>query len=94
MASLAGNHQDVTCEVCGSNGGLCFEVRLGGDSHVFDSFDCALIALSTVCGYCGCRILGHTIVFGNTIYCSYECANDDSARQYEAQLKLKEQLHL
>lgn len=92
MARVTRDQQDVSCEVCGNYGELCFEVRLGGDSHVFDSFECAMIALSPLCGYCGCKILGHSIVFGNTVYCSYECANDDSARQYESQIKRREQI--
>ena len=94
MSNSTGDHQDSGCEVCGNDSGQCFEVRLGGDSHVFDSFECAMTALSPLCGYCGGKILGHSIVFGNTIYCSYQCANDDSARQYEARIKVGEQIHL
>lgn len=92
MTSFTGDARpDSSCEVCGNNSGQCFEIRLGGESHIFDSFECAMIALSPNCGYCGSRIVGHSIVLGNTVYCSYQCANDDNARQYEAQIRLQEQ---
>ena len=87
-------HGDVSCEVCGNNQNECFEVRLAADMHVFDSFECAMLALSPRCGYCGCKILGHSIVFGSTVYCSYQCANDDSSRRYEAQILLRQQTNM
>jgi hypothetical protein len=90
-SSLTGN---ARCEVCGNDTTQCFEVKLGGERHVFDSFECAMRALSPHCGYCNSRIRGHSIVFGNTIYCSYQCANDDSTRHYEARRKLNEQVQL
>ena len=88
---MAGN---ARCEVCGNDTIQCFEVRLGGEQHFFDSFECALRTLSPHCGYCESQIRGHGIVFGNTVYCSYECANDDSTRQFEARKKINEQPHL
>lgn len=92
MDSVKSAHDPIRCEVCG-NADQCFEVRLGKDHHVFDSFECAMIALSPHCGYCDCKILGHSIVFGNTIYCSYQCANDDNVRHYEERIKVSEQIH-
>lgn len=89
--SVVGN---VRCEVCGNNQTQCFEVRLGGEQHIFDSFECAMRALSPHCGYCNCKIRGHSIVFGDTIYCSYQCANDDAGGHYEERRKLKEQARL
>ena len=85
---------NVRCEVCGNDSTSCFEVRLGGERHIFDSFECAMLALSPHCGYCGSLIRGHSIVFGNTVYCSYQCANDDRARQYDIQGKRNEQVDL
>ncbi len=87
IKSVPGN---VSCEVCGNNQGQCFEVRLGGEKHVFDSFECAIRALTPHCGYCGCQLTGHGIVLGNTVYCSYQCANDDSTREYEARVITRE----
>ena len=79
-----------SCEVCGNDMAKCFEIRLGGNTHVFDSFECAMRALTPRCGYCGCHLVGDAIVLGNTVYCSYECANEDSAREYEARVLARE----
>ncbi len=32
------------CEACGNNYHLSFEVVMGGQSHVFDSYECAITA--------------------------------------------------
>lgn len=82
--------ENIGCEVCG-NQGQCFEVRLGGEKHVFDSFECAMRALTPHCGHCNRQLTGDGIVVGNTIYCSYQCANDDSTREYEARVITREQ---
>jgi hypothetical protein len=34
------------CEVCGNDYDKSFEVTVGGASHVFDSFECAIHALA------------------------------------------------
>ena len=80
----------VICEVCGNSQGQCFEVRLGGERHIFDSFECAIHALIPRCAYCSCQIVGHGVQFGNEIYCSYQCANDNSIRDFEAHIIFKE----
>ena len=90
MARIKSVQGNVSCEVCGNNQGQCFEVLLGGEKHVFDSFECAIRALTPHCGYCGCQLTGDGIVVGNTIYCSYQCANDDSTREYEARVITRE----
>jgi hypothetical protein len=64
----------AVCEVCGSQAG-CFEVHLGGEKHVFDSFDCAMRGLMPKCSLCGGMILGHELQVGNESYCSYACAS-------------------
>jgi hypothetical protein len=61
---------------------------------VFDSFECAMRALTPHCGYCGCQLTGDGIVLGATIYCSYQCANDDNARELERRVSLREQANL
>lgn len=83
MGNLKNATGDKRCEVCGNNNTNCFEVHLGGVSHIFDSFECAMRALSPRCGYCNCQIRGHSVVLGNKVYCSYQCANEDHAREYE-----------
>jgi hypothetical protein len=43
------------CEVCGNEYDKAFEVRLAGQSHTFDSFECAIQALAPTCAHCGSR---------------------------------------
>jgi len=42
--SMLGN-KTATCEVCGNVYDKCFELTMGGQTHVFDSFECAIHAL-------------------------------------------------
>jgi hypothetical protein len=37
----------ATCEVCGNDYDKTFEVHRNGETHVFDSFECAMHALAT-----------------------------------------------
>jgi hypothetical protein len=45
------------CEVCGNEYDKAFKV-IAGDTHVFDSFECAIHALAPLCEHCGCRVIG------------------------------------
>ncbi|MGI0024504.1 MAG: hypothetical protein ACREA4_05085, partial [Nitrososphaera sp.] len=47
----------LTCEVCGNTYDKSFEVRMGGETHVFDCFECAIHALAPTCAHCACRII-------------------------------------
>ncbi len=49
------------CEVCGNDYDKSFTVTLGGRSHTFDSFECAIHALAPACIRCGCKIVGHGV---------------------------------
>ena len=62
------------CETCGNNYDKCFEVVVGGKSHAFDSFECAIHALAPTCQHCGCRILGHGVEENGRIFCCAHCA--------------------
>jgi nitrite reductase/ring-hydroxylating ferredoxin subunit len=64
----------ATCEVCGNDYDKAFEVTRGGESHVFDSFECAIHALAPTCAHCGCRIIGHGVEAGDAIFCCAHCA--------------------
>ena len=64
-----------TCEVCGNDYAKAFEVVMGGESHVFDSFECAIQLLAPICDDCGCRIIGHGIESGELTYCCAHCAS-------------------
>jgi hypothetical protein len=64
----------ASCEVCGNDYDKSFEVVLAGESHVFDSFECAIHALAPRCEHCGCRVIGHGVEGGGSIYCCAHCA--------------------
>ena len=56
----------ATCEVCGNDYYLSFEVITAGQRHVFDSFECAIHKLAPVCAHCGCKVIGHGIEVEDT----------------------------
>ena len=62
------------CEVCGNDYDKPMEIRIGGDAHVFDSFECAIHALAPSCAHCGCKIVGHGVEAGSDMYCCAHCA--------------------
>lgn len=64
------------CEVCGNDYNKSFEVVMAGESHVFDSFECAIHALAPTCAHCGCRIVGHGMEAGGEMYCCANCARN------------------
>ena len=63
-----------TCETCGNNYDKAFQVTMNGQSHTFDSFECAIAALAPQCAHCDCRIIGHGVEANGTIYCCAHCA--------------------
>lgn len=84
----------ASCEVCGKNQEQCFEVHLGGERHVFDSFECAIRGLMPKCELCGSLILGPGVQVENMSYCSHLCANLYSVREVDARVMLREQTNL
>jgi Rieske Fe-S protein len=64
----------ATCEVCGNEYDKTFEITKGGESHTFDSFECAIHAMAPTCEHCGCRIIGHGVEADGTIFCCAHCA--------------------
>jgi hypothetical protein len=63
------------CEVCGNEYDKAFEVRLAGQAHTFDSFECAIHALAPTCAHCGCKIIGHGVEAEGRFYCCAHCAH-------------------
>lgn len=84
---------NASCEVCGKNG-QCFEVHLGGERHVFDTFECAMRAFAPHCASCGVELWGHGIVLADTLYCSYLCAHEHGSQEHEQSIILREQANL
>jgi hypothetical protein len=64
----------MQCEVCGNDYDRAFQVIQDGETHTFDSFECAIHALSPTCGHCGCRVIGHGVQDGEEIFCCASCA--------------------
>jgi hypothetical protein len=64
------------CEVCGNDYDKAFEVVKNGESHTFDSFECAIHALAPTCQHCNCRIVGHGVEANGTMYCCAHCASE------------------
>jgi nitrite reductase/ring-hydroxylating ferredoxin subunit len=67
----------AACEVCGNEYDKSFEVTVGGTSHTFDSFECAIHALAPTCGHCGVRIIGHGVESDGRIFCCAHCAQQE-----------------
>jgi hypothetical protein len=67
----------AVCEVCGNDYDKTFEVSRNGESHVFDSFECAIHALAPTCDHCGVRIIGHGIEADGSFYCCAHCASKE-----------------
>ena len=64
------------CEVCGNEYDKAFQVSmLGGDSHTFDSFECAIHALAPTCEHCSCKVIGHGVEADAHFYCCAHCAS-------------------
>jgi len=39
-----------------------------GETHTFDSFECAIHVLAPTCAHCGTRIVGHGLVSDRVFY--------------------------
>jgi hypothetical protein len=83
FADLAGHDTVAVCEVCGNQYDKCFEVRKNGETHIFDSFECAIHALAPTCTHCGCRILGHGMEMNGVFFCCAHCADQYGIHDFE-----------
>lgn len=63
------------CETCGNDYDKAFEIRMNGETHVYDSFECAIQAHAPACMECSTRIIGHGVEASGKIYCCAHCAN-------------------
>lgn len=66
----------ATCDMCGNDYDKTFTVTQGDRSGTFDSFECAIHAFAPTCAHCGCRILGHGVEAGDSMYCCAHCAQE------------------
>ncbi|PXY34465.1 Prokaryotic metallothionein [Prauserella sp. PE36] len=69
----------ATCEVCGNEYDLSFEIHTkGGGKHTFDSFECAIHKLAPVCEHCGCKVAGHGVDVDGHFFCCAHCAREST----------------
>jgi hypothetical protein len=69
----------ATCELCGNDYDKAMEVTVGGERHVFDSFECAIHVLAPHCAHCDCRIVGHGVEADGRMFCCAHCARESGA---------------
>lgn len=62
------------CEFCGNEYDKAFEVVMNGESHIFDSFECAIQTLAPKCETCGVRIIGHGLEAAGRYFCCDHCS--------------------
>jgi hypothetical protein len=67
----------AVCEVCGNDYDKTIEVVRDGETHTFDSFECAIHALAPTCPHCGCKIIGHGVEADGSIFCCAHCAAEE-----------------
>jgi hypothetical protein len=67
------------CEVCGNSYDKSFQVIMEGQTHTFDSFECAIHALAPTCEHCNCRIIGHGSEKDRKMFCCAHCAEHEGA---------------
>ena len=64
----------AACERCHNDYDKSFEITLGGETHTFDSFECAIATLAPQCDQCGVRIIGHGLEADGRFFCCDHCA--------------------
>ena len=64
----------AVCEVCGNDYDKSMEIVVGGERHVFDSFECAIHRVAPRCEHCGCPIIGHGHEADGRMFCCAHCA--------------------
>jgi hypothetical protein len=69
----------ATCELCGNDYDKTMDITVGGKSHTFDSFECAIHVLAPACPHCDCRVVGHGVEAGGRIFCCAHCARESGA---------------
>jgi hypothetical protein len=62
------------CSTCGNEYAHTFMVKMDGQAHHFDCFECAIQKLAPRCRRCGIPVIGHGVEKGSSIYCCAHCA--------------------
>jgi hypothetical protein len=67
------------CETCGNQYEAAMEIRMAGETHYFDSFECAIHRLAPRCNTCGIAIVGHGVEADGMMFCCSNCARQAGA---------------
>ena len=68
------------CDVCGNDYDKTFRIIQGDRDMTFDSFECAVHAMAPRCSHCECRIIGHGIEAGDSMFCCANCASHSGVK--------------
>jgi hypothetical protein len=71
----------AVCEMCGNDYDKAFEIKMAGETHTYDSFECAIHALAPECAHCGCKVIGHGVESDADFYCCAHCASQMGKRE-------------
>lgn len=71
------------CKVCGNQYDKPLQVTAGGETGVYDCFECAMHDLAPTCGNCGVRIIGHGVEAGGTMFCGAHCASRQGVEELQ-----------
>ena len=63
------------CETCGNDYDMPIEVTTAGETHTFDSFECAIHKLAPRCEHCGVTVIGHGVQADGRFFCCAHCAS-------------------
>lgn len=69
------------CDACGNDYDKSFEVKKGGRTYTFDSFECAIHLLAPACECCGVRIVGHGLEKDGRMFCCDHCAEQEGVTE-------------
>lgn len=64
------------CDSCGNEYDKAFELRIGGKTYTFDSFECAIQTVAPRCKHCNVPIIGHGLEKDGSMFCCNHCASE------------------
>lgn len=76
MTATAPGTAAKACEVCGNTYEHTFQLTMDGQTHAFDSFECAIHKLAPRCEHCRCAVVGHGVETGGKVFCCAHCARN------------------
>ena len=71
--ATAGTGEGHVCEICGCERINPMLVTIDDETHVFDTFDCAIERLAPRCRTCGRRVTGRGVHSHGAVYCCKHC---------------------